>query len=281
MVHPDDSILLAYTRRQSLGEDRPGIQYHIDNCKRCCQRCNEYAQISTELSATLKHFQYNQYYPPLAEGIIEYIQNPSAARLARQRREHTRRKPYVMRGKRLSVVSFRGVVISLAVLLLVFLFMAIVFAGRGVPLLNHNWHFISVTQTSSFTTVKAHMVSPTVAPHGSPTVPATLTSGTSHPAIRLCPIKSNKFLSRMGICGYNFTPGDKVELMAQTVGGTSRTPHVVTVDAQGSFQDFWAINTCNDYPITISVKDLTHESEVVPELQNNQLGRCLSQNHTQ
>src|SRR5437660_5745075 len=86
MEHPDDSILLAYTRQQVLDEDWSSIHQHIGTCKECDQRCMEYAKISAELSETLEHFQRNQSYPPLTESVFEFIHNPAAVRLARQLR---------------------------------------------------------------------------------------------------------------------------------------------------------------------------------------------------
>src|SRR2546421_9481315 len=118
MEHPDDSILLAYTREQALDEGWSSIRQHIDTCKECYQRSMEYAQISTELSETLEHFQSNQDYPPLAESVFELMHNPAAVRLARRQREEEKRVRYPAQGAKR--VSFRPVLAPGAALLLLF-----------------------------------------------------------------------------------------------------------------------------------------------------------------
>jgi hypothetical protein len=88
--HPDASILLAYTCQQNLGEDWPRIRQHIAQCKPCLLRCNELMYSGKLLTETLAHFQYSQSYPSLAEGVVESIQYPPAARLARRKRQQAR-----------------------------------------------------------------------------------------------------------------------------------------------------------------------------------------------
>src|SRR5207248_5917418 len=108
MEHPDDTMLLAYTRQQSLDEGWPSIHQHIDTCKDCQQRCIEYAKISAELTETLEHFQRNQYYPSLTES--EFIHNPAAVRLVRKQRGQKRGRRYLTRGpKWISFVSLRPI----------------------------------------------------------------------------------------------------------------------------------------------------------------------------
>ena len=53
--HPENSILLAYTRKQQL-EDRLGIHRHIDKCSHCLDKCGEFERSSIELG-TLKQMQ--------------------------------------------------------------------------------------------------------------------------------------------------------------------------------------------------------------------------------
>src|SRR2546421_7266261 len=135
MEHPDDSTLLAYTNQQYLDEGRSSIHQHIDVCKKCHQRCNEYAKISAELTETLEHFQRNQYYPSLTES--EFIHNPAAVRLVRKQRGQKRGRRYLTRGpKWISFVSLRPILMPGVVLLLLLLLVAIVLA-RGA-----NWSYI-------------------------------------------------------------------------------------------------------------------------------------------
>ena len=267
MEHPDDSILLAYIRGQALDGGWSSIHQHIDTCKECYQRSMEYAQISTELSETLEHFQRNQNYPPLAESVFELMHNPSAVRLARRQREEERRVRYPAQGAKW--VSFRPVLAPTAALLLLLLFAVTVLASRA------DWSYIlpqgqNSTVLPSIATVSSH--TSTERPSG--TVSATGTA-TRTPTIRLCTTNADKAQSRMRFCGASFTPGDKVLIVVHFASGGSRTRHPVLVDAQGHFQDSWVVANCKDVPIAIDVQDETNSTEVSFELRgSHQLGHC-------
>ena len=271
MEHPDDSILLAYIRGQALDGGWSSIHQHIDTCKECYQRSMEYAQISTELSETLEHFQRNQDYPPLAESVFELMHNPAAVRLARRQREEERRVHYPAQGAKW--VSFRPVLAPTAALLLLLLFAVTVLAYRGD--LSYLGRYIlpqgqNSTVLPSIATVSSH--TSTERPSG--TVSATGTA-TKTPTIRLCTTNADKAQSRMRFCGANFTPGDKVLLVVHLASGGARTLHPVLVDAQGHFQDTWVVANCKDVPMTIDVQDETNSTEVSFELRgSHQLGHC-------
>ena len=273
MEHPDDSILLAYIREQAQDGGWSSIHQHIDTCKECYQRSMEYAQISTELSETLEHFQRNQDYRPLAESVFELMHNPAAVRLARRQREEERRVRYPAQGAKW--VSFRPVLAPTAALLLLLLFAVTVLASRA------DWsylgHYIlpqgqNSTVLPSIATVNSHtLLSPTARPSG--TVSATGTA-TRTPTLRLCTTNADKALSRMRFCGANFTPGDKVQLIVHLASGDTRTRHPILVDAQGHFQDFWVVINCKDFPIAINVQDEMNSTEVSLVLRSNQMGHC-------
>ena len=307
MEHPDDTMLLAYARQQNLGEDWPGISQHITYCKQCSLRCNELMDTGALLTETLAHFQRSQYYPSLVGGVLESIQNPAAARSRRQKYQQAPLTRGLVRIKQLmreasvpnllkpgvrrpgmnatATLALFSISALLALLLLaVAIALAFSVATSGVlrPFQPSNTSMPVVTQPRL--TVPAHSSAvATVRPgngpanNGSPAVPATGTPapGRPQPALRLCTTGLDRLLARIRLCGSNFPPGDKLELIAQTPGSNSRIRHV-TVNTQGAFQDSWSINTCNSYPIAISVIDLTHPAEVVPELQRGQLGQCSS-----
>ena len=284
MEHPDDSTLLAYTSQQYLDEGRSSIHQHIDVCKKCHQRCIEYAKISAELTETLEHFQRNQYYPSLTESVFEFIHNPAAVRLARRQRKQERRKRYLAWGpKWLSFVSLRSVLVPMAVLLLLLLLVAIVLA-RGADWLNID-HIIlhqgqNRTVISSNPTVVSHTSpSPTVQPTATAGATGTATSNRA-PTVRLCTTNSDKAQSRIRFCGANFTPGDKVQLIVHLASGDVRTRHPILVDAQGHFQDFWVVINCKDFPIAINVQDAMNSTEVSLVLRSSQMGRCSVANPT-
>lgn len=273
MEHPDDSILLAYSREQALDEGWSSIHQHIDTCKECYQRSMEYAKISTELSETLEHFQRNQDYPPLAESVFELMHNPAAVRLARRQREEERRVRYPAQGAKW--VSFRPILAPGAALLLLLLFAAIVLAHRA------DWSYVNryilhqgqnSTVLPSIATVNSH--TPTKRSLGTVSATGTVTSNRT-PTIRLCTTNADKTQSRMRVCGANFTPGDKVQLVVHLASGGARTRHSVLVDAQGHFQDSWVVANCKDVPMAIDVQDETNSAEGSLELRgSHQLGHC-------
>jgi hypothetical protein len=69
--HPENSILLAYTRKQQL-EDRLEIRRHIDECPRCFHKCSEFEYDGIELGS-LKQMQAH----------LDYSDVPSALLIAR------------------------------------------------------------------------------------------------------------------------------------------------------------------------------------------------------
>src|SRR5712691_6457240 len=273
MEHPDDNILLAYTHEQALDEGWSSIRQHIDTCKECYQRSMEYAKISTELSETLEHFQSNQDYPPLAEGVFELMHNPAAVRLARRQREEERRVRYRAQGEKW--VSFRPVLAPGAALLLLLLFAAIVLAQRA------DWSYVdqyilhqgqNSTVLPFIATVNSHTSTKRLL--GTVSATGTVTSNRV-PTIRVCTTNADKAQSRMRFCGASFTPGDKVLLVVHLANGGARTRHQVLVDAQGHFQDSWVVANCKDVTIAIDVQDETNSTEVSLELRgSHQLGHC-------
>ena len=280
MEHPDDSILLAYTREQSLDEGGSSIHQHIDVCEKCCQRCIEYAKIGAELSETLELFQRNQDYPPLTESIFEFIDNPAAIRLARRQREEERRKRYPARSaKWQNFVFLRPALAPLGALLVLVLLVAIALA-HGTA-----WSYINPyilhqgrngTVIPSVATVASH---PSSSATGQPSGAVSATETADRAKIRLCTTSADKAQSRMRLCGTNFTPGDKVQLVVHLAGGDARTRPPVLVDAQGHFQDSWVVATCKDVPVAIEVQDETGSTVASWELRGKDLlllagGRC-------
>lgn len=274
MEHPDDSILLAYTREQALDESWPGIKQHIDTCEKCSRRSLEYAQIGAELSETLAHFQRNQDYPPLTERVFELIQNGATARLARQEREQARRGRYLA-GK----LPFRPVLVPGAALLVMLLFASIVLAARAdLPYLGQ---LVLPGQNNVVplpaTTVESHTDQSGANQPGTSSTTGTVTPGKG-PTIKMCTKSSDSNQSRVRLCGANFLPGDKVQIVIHLVSGGSRTLHSVQIDAQGHFQDTWIVASCKDLPASIDVQSETNTTEAALDLRgNHHLGSVLFQ----
>jgi anti-sigma factor RsiW len=260
MEHPDDSILLAYSREQALDESWSGIEQHIDTCEKCHGRSIEYRQISAELSETLAHFQRHQDYPSLTEGIFDLIENPGG------RRERERRRRYLTGG-----LPFRPALVSAVALLLVLLFASIVFASRA------DWPYLGQLMTHqgqnsavlpSAATVKSHTSQSAINQLGTNGSTGAVTPDRG-PTIKMCTKSSDSDQSRARLCGNNFTPGEKVQVVIHLAGGGSRTLHSVLVDAQGHFQDTWIVASCKDVPTSIDVQGETNTTEASLDLRGN------------
>jgi len=290
VVHPDDSILLAYTRQQSMGEGWPGIQQHLDICEQCCQRYDELVQTSILLTETLEHFQRSHHYPSLTENVFESIQNPSAARLVRrQQQQERRRRSSVVGAKRLSLISMRMLPVTVLLLTILLVAAALAYGANGILKIPQiPTQIINGQGTPSVATVTSHMqiaktrsassptvkVTPTPKAAGTETATGTATPSPTQPTLKLCTTSTDKAQWRIRICGNNFTPSDKVQLVVHLASGDVKTRHQVIVNTQGIFQDFWYVFNCKDYPVAVDVQDVTHPAEVAPELQSNQLGQC-------
>ena len=270
MEHPDESILLAYTREQALDESWPGIEHHLDTCEQCSQRSLEYRQLSTELSETLAHFQRQQSYPPLSERIFERIKQTGSASGQRERERRERS----LAGRR----SFRTAVMPGAALLLVLLFASLVLTARA------DWsylgHLIVLSGQNgirelSATAVKSQTPQSVDRQLGSNSATGTLTPDRG-PTIKMCTKSADSNQSRLRLCGANFTPGEKVQIVIHEAGGGSRTLHPVLVDAQGHFQDTWVVASCKDVPTSIDVQGETNTTEASLDLRgNHHLGSVL------
>ncbi len=311
-VHPDDSILLAYTRRQSLGKSWPSIHQHIVGCERCLIRCEGFTVTSQSITDMLTAYAHKRYYPPLTERLSEYVENPAAADLAHRKRQQERLREDLALGKAVLMLPLSTVlkklspargeprnkamasvsifsipaVVFLAVLLGVFIALAYSISSHPGLLPFRPFGGIStVVSPPSRFTVPAHSTPvPTATPvanstgNGGPTANVTPTSTTAKPTITLCMTQADKNLSRIRFCGVNFIPGDKVELIIQIGTNPARARHQVTVDAQGGFQDFWYINACKDVPNSVYAQDMAHAEIFSQVLQNIQFGKCVSQN---
>jgi hypothetical protein len=107
MAHPDDSVLLAYIRQQSLGANWSHIDQHISGCPHCHQRSIDLIATSKLLTESMQHFQQAHKYPSLAGDVIELLQNPVAARRVRRKRQRARLHEDLALGNALLVKTFQ------------------------------------------------------------------------------------------------------------------------------------------------------------------------------
>jgi hypothetical protein len=291
VAHPDDSILLAYTRHQSLGRSSPHIYQHIAGCGRCKLRCQDLGVTSKSITDMLATFESEQYYSPITERVLECIQDPAVASLAYRKRQQARLQEDLAIGKVLVMMPFAKTskmlnpeprrprnntlarvrifsIPAIVFLLVLAVFIALAFAFSN----NVNWR---PPFHSSVSTIPG-AVQPTIAipnPTASGTPSSALT--THKPTIKSCTVQQpGKNVSLIGFCGSNFTPGDKVGLSVEIDGNKLHTRHV-TIDAQGNFQVLGIINNCRVVQnATVSVGDVKHPVIVSQVIPNVQLGKC-------
>ncbi|GAC1348938.1 MAG: hypothetical protein NVSMB27_18520 [Ktedonobacteraceae bacterium] len=299
MLHPDDSILLAYTRQQSLGINWPSIHQHIVGCERCLIRCESFTVTSQSITDMLAAYHDKQYYPPLTERLSEYIENPVAANLALQKRQQERLREDLALGRALLMLPLSTVLRklspargkprnstsvtiftkapALAFLVLLGAFVTVsIYANWIPPFL----HAVGTGITRVQDLVIGLPPNPTSTPNaisiGIP--PVSLTGKpaptTPKPSIRLCTSQPDKNVWRISFCGSNFPPGDKVALYVGIDGNQPRAGHRVTVDSQGNFQDSWILNYCRDVPTAVYAQDMAHPKIVSQTLQNIQFAKC-------
>lgn len=303
-VHPDVSILLAYIRQQSLGMSRLDIHQHMAHCEECQKRYNELRQPSTILDEAL-HWSV---LPILQEDVVwDWLQSPAEAQLAYQRRQHERlqedlalgkallkRLPQVLqdwlaqamsallpymwkeklaprrRGKRgMGIIPLSsGLAVAFLILALTAIVVFAAMSGNNPFQPSHLPGGIATARAQPTAVVPAHSTSTSAVGSQSG---VTLTPAGPLPTIFEC---NDKKTHHFSICGKNFKPNTKVELVVQLADGSSRTRDPVSVDSSGNFQDVWSNSACKDVPITVFVQNITRPSVDLGELQNIQYGKC-------
>jgi len=279
--HPEDSILLAYLRKQQL-EDRLKISRHIDveQCPRCLHKLNELKQVSATLEVLGKIRSY-QHYPELsAADIYARVQRDVSKRTALQaylHRINNRQRP------RMSAV--RLVSLPVAFALTILFTMVIVFAS----LYGRPW----ISGSSSGGTSTSQNISTSLPrQHSTPTLnlalTATANAGTSisptatpvtGPYVEVCSTPNNIAHWRLVICGHNFEAGYKVKLFA-LLGKTLMLLSNVPVDKQGDFKVGWNIVNCGNLPSVIVAHEAVNAKTISARLLNISFGSCLVRTHT-
>jgi hypothetical protein len=278
--HLEDSILLAYLRRQQLDDSlRLRISQHIDieQCPRCRHKLNELSQVSTTLTV-LGRMQSYQHYPEISVADT-YVRVKSAAnkRTALQAylyRINNRQRPRKSAVRLVSLPVAFGLAILLTVAMLVFANLS------GRPWISGSSPGGTSTSQNISTALPPHHSTPspdlalttTVSTRESTATPtATPVTG---PYIEVCSTPNHIAHWRLVICGHNFEAGYKAILFA------SRKPFIllfnqpVQVDQQGNFQVGWNIVNCWNLPTTISAYERVNTKLIFARLQNIAFGSC-------
>ncbi len=317
-AHPDDSILLAYIRQQPLGNSWPNIDLHLTQCSACTKRVRKLQEISISLDAGLlpsqdmlpqsqlernwdwlesrevaqhlyqrrKHERLREdqllgmalltHLPQLLLAVLLYVRQLSLTKML----------PAVVQNIRYqSVETYRpGLraknpiqVASLVIVLALVLVLAALFVFAEVK------HPFTPYQPVNVTRTVGPAVNATIVAHATATMAASLsggktTAGVAKPTISLCLTKADKNQHRMRICGVNFKPGDRVEIVIEIAGSMPRPLHnSVPVNATGKFEDTWSLNGCRSVPVAIFAWDVEHPAIVSQVLQNIQYDGCPPQ----
>lgn len=244
IVHPDKSMLLAYTRRQSLGEAESYIRQHIKVCEECALCCDEYEQVSAGLQDTLEYWKRTSIYPSLAERVLEDIEDPAAAQLARRERQGERQyRNTASTIKRQSLNWTRLLSTSVAVLVVIAVFASLL-VYKLPPLPNSNKQGghpgISVPSHMSTATPTRSLTPQATATIGV-TTGVTVTVGTQQFTLSICQVSPSSFT----LCGSALKPGDVFEVTANVRGKGVLPQQRAVVSKDGKLTVRWNVNICS------------------------------------
>jgi hypothetical protein len=280
--HLEDSILLAYLRRQQL-EDALSllIRQHveIERCPRCLHKLDELAQVSATLEVLGQMPSY-QHYPELSVAET-YARVQGAA----SKRTSAQASPYPITDRqrpRKSALRLASVPVALALTLL--FTMVIVFAlWSGEPMLSRTSPGgLRTDPYNSTVTLRNHPTSTSnlaltatanANESATPVLRPTVTPVTG-PYIEVCAMTAYNIAHwRLVICGHNFEVGSKVVLVA--LGKTPTLLPNVSVNKQGDFQVGWIIDNCANLPTTIFAYEKTNKTKLTEvTLQDIAFGHC-------
>lgn len=312
--HPDDSILLAFVRRQlSIAEAR-AVNEHLARCQTCPVKCAQFKYIGDGLQNVLAYPM--PVYPSVADKLGERIASPAATRLALRERRQVRLHEDIALGKALVMFTLKrllGVrnqhtsqprnramasvpVVSIPVL--VILVLTVVAAVLAFTLSGHINAPTNRSQGSNG--IGTPLVQPTILPQSTATptltpvptqapttpthVPGNNGAGKGKPTppasngnatVYLCSSTTDLQQSRLNICGKNFKPGDKVILFEYIPGiGNRAKPPVIIADAQGTISVQWTITNCRTIPASVYALDLRTNTPTAAVPVNVNVGNC-------
>ena len=280
--HLEDSILLAYLRRQQLEDDLSLlIRQHveIERCPRCLHKLDELAQVSATLDVLGRMPSY-QHYPELSVAeTYARVQGAASKRISAQA------YPYPITDRqRPRKSALRLASLPVAIALTLFFTMVIVFALlSGEPMLSRtspegirpNLYNSPITlknhppTTSDLAMTATANANESTSPVQTPT--ATPVTG---PYIEVCLTSTYNIAHwRLVICGHNFEADSKVALVA--LGKTPTLLPNVSVNKQGDFTIGWIIDNCANLPTTIFAYEKTNKTKLTEvTLQDIAFGHC-------
>jgi hypothetical protein len=267
--HFEDSILLAYLRRQQLEDGLSlRISQHIDieRCPRCCPKLDELARVSATLDVLGRMPSYQHYGELSVADTFARAQGAGSKETSSQADLYrTRQRP------RKSAVRLVSLPVAIAITILFTIIAFALFSGEPlVPGLSHG----GVRSNSGNPTIDLQnhaTATPTLAATAvqTPTLTGTPTTG---PYMEVCSTDTNISHWHLFICGHNFEPDSKVVLVA--LGKTATYLPNVAVNKQGDFQVGWVIDKCGNLPTIILSYQKADAKPILIKLQNIAFGDC-------
>lgn len=236
MRHPDDDVLLAYIRQQTICWSGD-IQHHITLCQVCQSRCIQLRETSILIERWSDSLSAHTSYTAslLSERVLQRIQRPAP-----------RSTPLFTWGSLLS--SWRLASLPLALALLILFTVGVMALARQLS----SSYLIGTSQLPAQTLATTYVTGKIT----SPPTPTSLLSTESEvigtaPYIRLCSNAQDVAKQQLRVCGYNFTPGSKVALILEIAGSGPKMRPTVSVNASGRMEDAFSVSSCRAVPRAI------------------------------
>lgn len=297
--HVENSRLLALIRNQRFeGDGR--ARAHLAVCEQCQRAYVEQAQTSRTLDVLGQMARYQRYPELQSRAILARAQESQAGRLSRPRLQASR-SAY---GSRASIRWASLPVAMIMLLMTVVVVVTFALAQFGtLPFLPGAGHGRLFPYSPTVLPLQRHTITPTagvtkavpatVPPVGTtpspanaeptatdttgttPTPPVAETSPTptvptAPDSIYNCTTNSDLAKNILDICGNNFTPGHKAQLVITALAFNHPIAFwAVTVDAYGQFTYRWYVWNCKWDPITAYVKDISSTPPVVSNTLGN------------
>jgi hypothetical protein len=277
--HPEDSILLAYLRKQPLN-DHVSVSQHIDieKCPRCLHKLKELEQVSATLDVLGEIRSYQHYQELSVTDTYAHMQRaashrtPTKAFLNGASQRHRPRKSVV---RLISLPAAFGLAILFTVAMLVF-------ANLSGTSWNPAPSKVGVSHSQDNLTV---VVVPHSTPMQTPTdLNLTATAGTTPTTtpvptptranIAICSTPTDIVQWRLVVCGSNFEAGHKVLLFAIVSRKQSILRLNLLVDKQGNFQVGWNVVNCGNLPSIIFAYEVVNTRQISAKLQNISFAGC-------
>jgi hypothetical protein len=272
MDHPDESMLLAFTRRQADGWPG-GVERHISQCLACHARYNEYQRIN-EILVDATRAPADHAYPSITEAVIQKVHDleiPSnnltwVIRAVRKGYRSAARPTWRLVGPSLAAA---------AVILCALIVFALATTSVQIPtsLAGRSTEFKPAMTggQSKGQQRPRHTVVATATRQ--PTFGGTVARG---PSITVCSSPADVKQNRLRICGQNFKPGNRVSLIIIMQGSRPKALKPVLVQPDGTMQVWFPVNSCAVLPSAIVVQ-YANGGPVLTTLGNIQFGKCNSQ----